>query len=167
MLYHIQALGGVDDETSLGRIAVEEAIARAKQAVSDSSDTEVDSEAEPLGWAATAVELIHPVVVGLIDRGVWSDCPRCGSSFSSFGAAILTLFQTRVAGDSCGLVAVPVIEEAPATCLIFGAALFTIAYGLPLLIVRDVVDRFAEVRERNLLSRVLDVEEVELSRSAR
>eukprot|EP00927_Polykrikos_kofoidii_P018301 TRINITY_DN18467_c0_g2_i1.p1 TRINITY_DN18467_c0_g2~~TRINITY_DN18467_c0_g2_i1.p1 ORF type:complete len:620 (-),score=93.88 TRINITY_DN18467_c0_g2_i1:274-2133(-) len=114
-------------------------------------------------WAAVAVEFINPVVIRLADRGVWSGCSRCGDSFSSVAAANLTLFQTIVAGDSWGLIAIPVIEEAPETCIIFVFALFTIVYGLLQLIVCVIVDSFAELRERDLASRVDESEQLEAS----
>jgi hypothetical protein len=49
--------------------------------------------------------------------------------------ANLLLFKTVIAGDSWGLIAVPVIEHYPATALLFMGSLLTLVFGVLNLIV--------------------------------
>jgi len=114
-------------------------------------------------WAVIAVEVIHPLAQEVAEQGVWKDCPRCSGAFSSVFTAMLTLFQTVVAGDSWGLVAMPVIEAFPGTAAVFAGALLTMGLGLLNLIVVVMVDSFAEKRAKDIISRAddMDCEEIE------
>ena len=49
--------------------------------------------------------------------------------------ANLLLFKTVIAGDSWGLIAVPVIEHYPATAVLFMGSLLTLVFGVLNLIV--------------------------------
>eukprot|EP00445_Apocalathium_hangoei_P009812 CAMPEP_0203870358 /NCGR_PEP_ID=MMETSP0359-20131031/18191_1 /ASSEMBLY_ACC=CAM_ASM_000338 /TAXON_ID=268821 /ORGANISM="Scrippsiella Hangoei, Strain SHTV-5" /LENGTH=707 /DNA_ID=CAMNT_0050789021 /DNA_START=47 /DNA_END=2170 /DNA_ORIENTATION=- len=104
-------------------------------------------------WAIISVELINPRVQELAHRGAWSDCDRCQRAFSSTFMAGLTIFQTVVAGDSWGMMAVPVIENYPETAIVFIGALMTLVFGVLNLIVAVIVDSFAEARENDVASR--------------
>ncbi|CAJ1437562.1 unnamed protein product [Effrenium voratum] len=77
---------------------------------------------------------------------------------SSVMNANLLLFKTVIAGDSWGLIAVPVIEHYPGTAIIFVGSLLTIVFGVLNLIVAVVVDTFAEARERDVLNLAEEME---------
>lgn len=111
-------------------------------------------------WAALAVEMLDELLQDM-EVEQWNACERCRRSFSTVMGANLTLFQTVVAGDSWGLVAVPVIEAHPWTAFIFMGALLTIIFGVLNLVVAVIVDSFAELRAKdtNALASDLDWEE--------
>eukprot|EP00929_Paragymnodinium_shiwhaense_P019475 TRINITY_DN13262_c0_g1_i3.p1 TRINITY_DN13262_c0_g1~~TRINITY_DN13262_c0_g1_i3.p1 ORF type:complete len:737 (-),score=92.90 TRINITY_DN13262_c0_g1_i3:446-2626(-) len=112
-------------------------------------------------WAVVAVELVHPVTHRLQETGQWEDCERCGRAFESVWAATLTFFQTVLAGDSWGVVAMPIIEDSPWTGVIFCGALFTLTYGIMQLITAVVVDSFSDMRkfDVNALATELEADE--------
>lgn len=82
-------------------------------------------------WAMLMVELIHPLVKQLYGDGIWSDCgERCLTATASVMDANLLLFKTVIAGDSWGEIAVPVIQQFPATAIIFMGSLLTLVFGV-------------------------------------
>merc|ERR1719440_984630 len=83
--------------------------------------------------------------------GAWDDCERCVRSFSSVMAANLTFFQTIIAGDSWGKVAIPVTEAYPLAAVIFIGSLFSVVVGIMNLIVAVLVDTAAEAREQEII----------------
>eukprot|EP00445_Apocalathium_hangoei_P064608 CAMPEP_0204119168 /NCGR_PEP_ID=MMETSP0361-20130328/6955_1 /ASSEMBLY_ACC=CAM_ASM_000343 /TAXON_ID=268821 /ORGANISM="Scrippsiella Hangoei, Strain SHTV-5" /LENGTH=690 /DNA_ID=CAMNT_0051070275 /DNA_START=95 /DNA_END=2167 /DNA_ORIENTATION=+ len=117
-------------------------------------------------WAVIAVELINPTVQQIADEGGWQDCERCPRSFASVFMADVTLFQTVVAGDSWGYIAVPVIEKNPATAIIFIGALMTLVFGVLNLIVAVIVDVFAQRRDRDVFALATEMEEEERDQKA-
>lgn len=112
-------------------------------------------------WSALSVELVHPVVKQLVQEGEWADCERCHRAFASVMRSNLTFFQTIVGGDSWGLVALPVIERNPWTAVIFIGAIMTLNFGILQLVVCVVVDRFAELRHKDIAERAQDRGETE------
>ena len=69
--------------------------------------------------------------------------------------ANLLLFQTVIAGDSWGKIAVPVIHAAPATVMIFVGSQLTIVFGVLNLIVAVTCHhgrRFSEVKSEQATS---------------
>ena len=68
---------------------------------------------------------------------VWMFRCRTRHALQVMGANLL-LFKTVIAGDSWGEIAVPVIEEYPATALIFMGSLLTLVFGVLNLIVAVV-----------------------------
>eukprot|EP00445_Apocalathium_hangoei_P066806 CAMPEP_0204112292 /NCGR_PEP_ID=MMETSP0361-20130328/2960_1 /ASSEMBLY_ACC=CAM_ASM_000343 /TAXON_ID=268821 /ORGANISM="Scrippsiella Hangoei, Strain SHTV-5" /LENGTH=701 /DNA_ID=CAMNT_0051062461 /DNA_START=90 /DNA_END=2195 /DNA_ORIENTATION=+ len=112
-------------------------------------------------WAVIAVELINPTVQQIADEGGWQGCERCRRSFASVFMADITLFQTVVAGDSWGYMAIPVIEKNPPTAIIFIGALMTLVFGVLNLIVAVIVDVFAESRDKDVFARASELEEEE------
>eukprot|EP00929_Paragymnodinium_shiwhaense_P117454 TRINITY_DN8805_c0_g2_i1.p1 TRINITY_DN8805_c0_g2~~TRINITY_DN8805_c0_g2_i1.p1 ORF type:complete len:680 (+),score=127.03 TRINITY_DN8805_c0_g2_i1:121-2160(+) len=109
-------------------------------------------------WSVLAVELIHPVAAGLAKEKMWDDCERCGRAFGSVMAANLTFIQTVMAGDSWGFLAVPIIEEAPLTAVIFCGVLLTLVYGVMQLITAVVVDSFADMQKMDINALVTDID---------
>merc|ERR1719329_1239280 len=87
-------------------------------------------------WSLVIVELVHPMVQELVE-----DDPGCEAiapwslAFSSVMRSNLTLFQTIVAGDSWGRLAVPIIVAHPWTAFLFLSALLSIVFGVLNLIV--------------------------------
>ncbi|CAE8595512.1 unnamed protein product, partial [Polarella glacialis] len=113
-------------------------------------------------WAMAAVDLVNPVVIRLAGEGAFpASCEDCERSFKTVMRANLTLFKTIIAGDSWGLVAVPVIEAEPWTAIIFIGALLTLVFGVLNLVVAVVVDTFAEQRQKDVvgLAQELDAEQ--------
>lgn len=87
-------------------------------------------------WAMLIVEWIHPCVLSLQSKfGTFDDCEQCLRATSSVMDANLLLFKTVIAGDSWGLLAVPVIEEYPLAAVIFMGSLLTLVFGVLNLIV--------------------------------
>lgn len=114
-------------------------------------------------WSVLAVELLRDRLQEMVDGGAmnWRDCERCGRAFASVMDSNLTLFQTIVAGDSWGLVAIPLIEAHPWSAIIFIGAMMTVVFGVLNLIVAVVVERFADARAKdiNTIARDLDDDE--------
>ncbi|CAE8593206.1 unnamed protein product, partial [Polarella glacialis] len=103
-------------------------------------------------WSMAAVELINPLVQQMAAEGVFDSCRTCRSSLTSVMRANLMMFQTIIAGDSWGQLAVPVIEAHPWTAIIFIGSLLTLVFGVLNMIVAVVVDTFAEHRQRDVMN---------------
>eukprot|EP00929_Paragymnodinium_shiwhaense_P037010 TRINITY_DN19791_c0_g1_i2.p1 TRINITY_DN19791_c0_g1~~TRINITY_DN19791_c0_g1_i2.p1 ORF type:complete len:648 (-),score=97.19 TRINITY_DN19791_c0_g1_i2:321-2264(-) len=114
-------------------------------------------------WAVLAVELIHPVASRLAEEGTWADCGRCDRAFESVMASNLTFFQIILAGDSWGVLALPIIEDSPETAFILCGSLLSLTYGIMQLITAVVVDSFADLRRLDVETLVgeIDLEEKE------
>ncbi|CAE8593115.1 unnamed protein product [Polarella glacialis] len=114
-------------------------------------------------WSMAAVELINPVVQQMAAEGAFGDCRTCRSALTSVMRANLTMFQTIIAGDSWGDLAVPVIEAHPWTAIIFIGSLLTLVFGVLNLIVAVVIDTYAENRQKDVinLAQELDIEAAE------
>jgi hypothetical protein len=116
-------------------------------------------------WSTLAVELLHPIMEEVSQTtGVdaWKDCPRCSKSFKTVMASNLTFFQTIIAGDSWGLVAIPVIEKYPWAAVIFVGSLFSLIVGILNLIVAVLVDTAAEARSKDLVARAVESKDEEI-----
>jgi len=111
-------------------------------------------------WAMLMVEIVHPLIHDVQERtNVFGDCGRqCLQAASSVMNANLLLFKTVVAGDSWGLIAIPVIQDHPATAIIFVGSLLTLVFGVLQLMVAVVVDTFAEVRENDVVNLAAELE---------
>merc|ERR1712032_79472 len=101
------------------------------------------------GWSTIAVEVIHPVNVALFREGAYGDCARCENAFASVMESNLTWFQTIVAGDSWGVLALPIMDRHPWTAFIFLPVYVTINFGLLNLILAVIVDRACEARQQD------------------
>lgn len=101
------------------------------------------------------VELVHPLLMEIDQQNpeIFQDCaPQCLRATRSVMDANLLLFKTVIAGDSWGLIAVPVIQQHPLTAVIFMGSLMTLVFGVLNIIVAVVVDTFAEVRESDVMN---------------
>jgi len=115
-------------------------------------------------WAVIAVEVLNPLVQEVaIKSNPWEGCERCRRSFASVFMANISFFQTVVAGDSWGVMAVPVIEAYPWSAFIFIGALLTLVFGVLNLIVAVIVDTFAENRDKDVVSRAADMDAEEIA----
>ncbi|CAE7292238.1 TPC1 [Symbiodinium natans] len=110
------------------------------------------------GWAMLVVELINPYVLEMQKMEPFDTCPQCVRATSSVMHANLMLFKTVIAGDSWGLIAVPMIEKHPETAIIFVGASLTLVFGVLNLIVAVVVDTFAETRENDVVNLAQEME---------
>jgi hypothetical protein len=120
-------------------------------------------------WSTVAVELLDPIVQELVRENSvahWESCERCGRAFSSVMNANLTFFQSIVCGDSWGYLAIPIIERAPGTILLFVGAQFSIVFGILQLIICVIVDSFSELRSKDMRQRALDMHDEEVSEKA-
>ena len=82
-------------------------------------------------WAMLLVEFVHPIIEQLYEKGVdFEGCQDCRKAAASVMRANLLLFKTVIAGDSWGQIAVPVIEQYPATAIIFCGSLLTLIFGV-------------------------------------
>ncbi|CAE7344048.1 SCN1A [Symbiodinium natans] len=113
-------------------------------------------------WAMLLVEWVGPLIKKLMEdpeHELWQRCGQeCQLLTSTVMNANVLLFKTVIAGDSWGLIAVPVIQEYPATAIIFMGSLLTLVFGVLNLIVAVVVDTFAEARERDVLNLAEEME---------
>jgi hypothetical protein len=113
-------------------------------------------------WSTLAVEMIHPLMAEVAKKsGAWDKCERCPRSFTSVMESNLTFFQTIIAGDSWGLVAIPVMEQYPLTAIIFVGSLFTLLVGILNLIVAVLVDTAAEARASDTAALALEAKKTE------
>ena len=93
-------------------------------------------------WAMLMVETIHPTLLDMSKQNKFSECDdQCLRSMSSVMDANLLLFKTVIAGDSWGQIAVPVIQEHPATAIIFVGSLLTLVFGVLNLIVARLLNQ--------------------------
>jgi len=98
-------------------------------------------------WAILLVQFVHPIN-SRIDYG--ESCVRCPKGLSSVPQTCLTLFQQIVAGDSWGMISIPVIEEAPWTATMMVAIVITVSLGVMNLILAVIVERATEARQNDV-----------------
>jgi len=97
-------------------------------------------------WSMLAVELLHDLNVRLNEEGAHGDCARCPRAFSTVGDAMLTLTQSVIAGDSWGLIAVPLLEHSTVAFFILIPAFLSLQLGLLNVVAAVIVDRQAQAR---------------------
>jgi len=86
------------------------------------------------------VHLIHPLNLEVSATGVYRQCQRCPNAFSSVFNSLLTFAQTVVAGDSWGMVAVPIIEMYPYAGLFFASVFVSVSLGMVNLILAVIYE---------------------------
>merc|ERR1719242_1002780 len=116
-------------------------------------------------FSLAAVETIHPINFQLYLDGVYGDCEWCGRAFSSVMHSNLTFFKHVIAGDSWGLLSIPLMETNPwltAPVLLGGSCV--VQMGLMNLMVAIIVDKAATARENDLeLQHAMKQEALEVS----
>eukprot|EP00931_Biecheleriopsis_adriatica_P015586 TRINITY_DN11825_c1_g1_i1.p1 TRINITY_DN11825_c1_g1~~TRINITY_DN11825_c1_g1_i1.p1 ORF type:complete len:650 (-),score=138.50 TRINITY_DN11825_c1_g1_i1:8-1957(-) len=92
-------------------------------------------------FGIVAVEAINPLARELAAEGAFPGCTRCDRAFASVWDSMVTFFQQVVAGDSWGLLTIPIMERYPATCPFFIIVVVTIQFGILNLILVAIVDQ--------------------------
>eukprot|EP00931_Biecheleriopsis_adriatica_P052290 TRINITY_DN30406_c0_g2_i1.p1 TRINITY_DN30406_c0_g2~~TRINITY_DN30406_c0_g2_i1.p1 ORF type:complete len:651 (+),score=123.65 TRINITY_DN30406_c0_g2_i1:158-2110(+) len=100
-------------------------------------------------WGIVAVEVLDEKARTAADEGLFGECERCGRSFADVWTAEVTFIQQLVAGDSWGLVTIPMLERFPSTAPLFMAILLTVEVGLMNLILSVVVDTASDVHQQD------------------
>lgn len=98
-----------------------------------------------------AVQIIHPINLRVADTGYYDDvdCERCPRAFQSVLNSVITFSQQIIAGDSWGMVSIPVMEEAPVTGIFFATVFITIQLMLLNLILSVIVDTALRVSQED------------------
>lgn len=98
-----------------------------------------------LVWSIVVVELLHPIISGM----EFPSCSSCDMAFNGVYSAALTIFSTVVAGDSWGLISIPLAKAEPWTMIILFFIIMTVSIGVLNLILAVIVERAAEAREND------------------
>lgn len=109
-------------------------------------------------FSVIAVQFIHPLNVQLEDRGVYADCERCPRAYSTVFHSVLTFSQIIVAGDSFGIVTLPIVEAYPWTALYFSAVLLVVGMAIMNLILGVIVNVADEARKN--MQKTMDDEQI-------
>jgi len=97
-------------------------------------------------WSVIAVTILHPFVKELADRDMLAGCERCSRALSSVYQADLTFFQTIIAGDGWGLLALPLLEEYGGAVFILIPVFFTVELGMMNLVTAVIVENAEQKR---------------------
>jgi len=115
-------------------------------------------------FSLVAVQMIHP-----INRDIeYEGCTRCPHAFATVWDSMCTFVQQVVAGDSWGVVTLPVIEAAPWTFFFFLLVLVTINLLVINLILAVVVEKAQEAHSeetRKLVERQAQEKEAQVKKS--
>lgn len=76
-----------------------------------------------LVWSIIVVEVLHPITSEL----TFANCPSCSAGFNGVYAACLTIFAQVVAGDSWGLISIPLAKAEPWTVPILFFIMMTVS----------------------------------------
>merc|ERR1719456_465794 len=95
-----------------------------------------------------AVQFIHPLNQELVEKGVYYQCNRCPNAFATVLDSSLTFTQQILAGDSWGMVTIPIIEHYPWTALYFLSVFLLIGLAVHNLILGVIVDVAQESRKK-------------------
>eukprot|EP00928_Gymnodinium_smaydae_P067259 TRINITY_DN501_c0_g1_i2.p1 TRINITY_DN501_c0_g1~~TRINITY_DN501_c0_g1_i2.p1 ORF type:complete len:613 (-),score=126.26 TRINITY_DN501_c0_g1_i2:79-1866(-) len=104
-------------------------------------------------WGILAVQVIHPINMEVVHTD-----ERTARAFRSVWQSILTFFQTIVAGDSWGQVALPIIERKPWTFIFFMGVLVSVGLAMLNLILAVIVESATEARQQDQHQRALEHE---------
>lgn len=110
-------------------------------------------------FSCAAVEFINPIVLDMAANNDFTECERCSRAFSSVWNSQITFFQTVVAGDSWGQVAIPIIEKVPATAPFFVVVLVVIQLGILNLILAAIVDQASAAHEDDVQLQAINKKE--------
>lgn len=98
--------------------------------------------------SVVAVIFIQPLNEELAESGVYEGCERCGVAFSTVMGSCLTFTQQILAGDSWGLVTIPIIEAYPVTAVYFIGVFMCVSMAILNLILGVVVDVMLQARKQ-------------------
>uniref|UniRef100_A0A7S1Q583 EF-hand domain-containing protein n=1 Tax=Alexandrium catenella TaxID=2925 RepID=A0A7S1Q583_ALECA len=102
-----------------------------------------------LVWSICAVQFIQPVNLRVASKGLYAGCDRCESAFASVPESCLTFVQQIIAGDSWGLVTIPIVEESPFTGLFFAAVFVSVHLAIVNVILAVIVDAAMRASKEN------------------
>lgn len=102
-------------------------------------------------FGIVAVEIVQPLVEDVALDGAYPGCDRCPVAFQTVAASCITMFQQIVAGDSWGLVTIPVMEKYWYTFPFFIAVLVTVQFGILNLVLVVIVDQAHKASEDDAL----------------
>lgn len=106
-------------------------------------------------WSILAVEFIHPINLEVAEHtSDYDGCVRCARAYETVMQSSLTLFQGLIAGDSWGMVTIPVIEYRPWTAVYFVSVHISVSIGLMNLLLAVIVDRANAARGEDLAALV-------------
>lgn len=94
------------------------------------------------------VEFVHPIAMAVHAAGGCADVD-CSRAFGTVMESNLTFFQIFILGDNWGAYAIPIIDAAPWTGLIFISTAMTIFMGFGNLIMAIIVESAAAAREQD------------------
>jgi len=100
-------------------------------------------------FSIVAVEVIHPLNAELAIQGWYDSCERCPVAFQTVVASCLTFTQTIIAGDSWGVLAIPLLRNHPLTAFVLVPVFVLVQLGLMNVIVAVVVDRQTAARDED------------------
>jgi len=103
--------------------------------------------------ALVAVEIVNPLNQKLAAQGAYANCERCPRAFSSVWNSNLTFFQGIVAGDSWGLVIIPIIEYYPPIAIFFIVLTVIIVLGVMNLVLTTIVEQANEAKFYHKIAR--------------
>lgn len=98
-------------------------------------------------WSLVFVQVIHPLNIEIAETGGYDGCDRCVHAYESVMQAFLTFTQQVVAGDSWGLMTVPIIERHPWAYVLFLGVLVTVSFTIMNLMLAVIVDSAQEARK--------------------
>eukprot|EP00811_Abedinium_folium_P016589 NODE_2552_length_2190_cov_4.056714.p1 GENE.NODE_2552_length_2190_cov_4.056714~~NODE_2552_length_2190_cov_4.056714.p1 ORF type:complete len:693 (-),score=136.82 NODE_2552_length_2190_cov_4.056714:40-2118(-) len=100
-------------------------------------------------WSVISVHYLRPVNDEVAESGIYDGCERCPRAFESVFASSLTLLQQLIAGDSWGVLSIPIIEHRPSTAIIFALSMASVQLGVLNLVIGIIVDAIEHSRERD------------------
>lgn len=89
---------------------------------------------------------MQPVNLRVAETGVYEGCERCPRAFETTFSATMTFVQQIVAGDSWGLVTIPIIEEEPWMAFFFGSVFILVQLMVMNVILSMVVESSLKAR---------------------
>jgi len=96
-----------------------------------------------------AVTFVRPVNRQLYEEGAYGDCTFCEYAFDSVMNSNLTFLSSIVAGDSWGMLAIPLVHADATSAAIILGAFVVINLGLLNTIAAVLVDRQAQARQND------------------
>eukprot|EP00929_Paragymnodinium_shiwhaense_P009347 TRINITY_DN113485_c0_g1_i1.p1 TRINITY_DN113485_c0_g1~~TRINITY_DN113485_c0_g1_i1.p1 ORF type:complete len:646 (-),score=129.05 TRINITY_DN113485_c0_g1_i1:37-1974(-) len=100
-------------------------------------------------FSILAVYFVRPVLRDITAEGLIEDCYFCNGAFDSVSASNLTFLSTVVAGDSWGMLCLPLINADGTAAFVIIAAFVVINLGMLNTIAAVIVDRQAQARQQD------------------
>jgi voltage-gated sodium channel len=101
-------------------------------------------------WGVLAVQFINPLNEELDAKGLYFNCERCPRAYNTVWHSSLTMMQQIIAGDSWGMVTLPIIEHYPSSMIFFVLMFITLEVALMNVVLACVVDSAAQARVDDL-----------------